>query len=119
MERVMIEQDGLILCTDVRIADDFWTRFCGLMGESGLNEGEGLLLMHCGSIHTCFMKFAIDVVYLDAEMRVLTIETVVPWKAGHYIRGAKHVLELSVGEGRKLEPGHKIMLISKHQGRGR
>jgi len=46
------------------------------------------------------MRFPIDAVYLDKELRVVGIETVAPWHVGRIFRGARHTLELPAGCGR-------------------
>ena len=51
----------------VEIADNFFRRFCGLMGKKNLPARHGLLISPCNSIHMCFMKFPIDAVFLDAH----------------------------------------------------
>ena len=89
----------------VAVADTFFTRFKGLMLRKALLPGEGLLLKNCSTIHCCFMRFPIDVVYLDDNMQVVGVETVKPWRLGHIFRGAKHVLELDAGKARDLAPG--------------
>ncbi len=70
----------------------------GLLGRSGLEAGEGMLFPRTGSVHTMFMRFPIDVVFLDAELRVLSVREAVP--AWHAVkeRGAKWTLELAAGE---------------------
>ena len=89
----------------VTVADRFWLRFRGLMGKRSLAPHSGLLLTQCGSIHTCFMRFPIDVVYLSAEYAVLYTETVKPWRIGKLVRHVKHTLELPVGEKERFEIG--------------
>lgn len=89
-----IMQKEFVLADRVSVADSFFTRFLGLMGKKDLQKGEGLLLKQCSSIHTCFMKFAIDVVYFDKNYKVLYIETVFPWRVGKIVKGAKNILEL-------------------------
>lgn len=108
---IAISQNGEIAYPQIEVADDFWQRFCGLMGRKQLEDGEGLLLRHCSSIHTCFMKFSIDVVYLDRNFKVLDYETVRPWKIGSLIKGAHHVLELPAGAGTQLKRGNPIALM--------
>jgi uncharacterized membrane protein (UPF0127 family) len=79
----------------------------GLLGRSGLERGEGLLLEPAGSIHTFFMRFPIDVVYLDGESRVVkVVRELRPWRASA-CRGAHAALELAAGEAARvrLEPG--------------
>ncbi len=75
----------------------------GLKGRRSLPAGEGLLLRPASSIHTAFMRFPIDVVFLDRRLRVVGIaEHVRPWRiAGR--RGARAVLELSAGESARLD----------------
>ena len=73
-------------------------RMRGLLGRRALAEGEGILLRPAGSIHTFFMRFAIDAVFLDRDLVVIGIEpSLGPWRtAGR--RGAKSVVELASGE---------------------
>ncbi|SEA12398.1 hypothetical protein SAMN02745687_01845 [Lachnospiraceae bacterium NK3A20] len=92
----------------IRMADTFGTRFRGLMGEEKLPEGEGLLLKGCSAIHCCFMKFPIDVIYLDAQNRVLAVETVKPWHAGMIRRGVKNILEVNRGEAEGIKAGDEM-----------
>ncbi|HLO94144.1 MAG TPA: DUF192 domain-containing protein, partial [Burkholderiaceae bacterium] len=54
-------------------ARSFWQRLGGLLVRPRLGAGEGLLLKPCNSVHTCFMRYAIDVIYLDREGRVLKL----------------------------------------------
>ena len=74
-----------------------WERMRGLLGRAGLAPGEGLLIERCSSIHTCFMRFAIDVVYLDADWRVVKkVRRLAPWRFSG-CRRAAHTLELAAG----------------------
>jgi uncharacterized membrane protein (UPF0127 family) len=95
---VTIERGGgAVACERCRVADTFWTRFRGLQLRPPLEEDEGLLIRPCGSVHTFFMRFPVDVVFLDAELTVLGVrEAVRPWRAAAQ-RGAKAVLELPAG----------------------
>jgi uncharacterized membrane protein (UPF0127 family) len=73
-------------------------RMLGLMGRRGLPAGEGLLLSPAPSIHTAFMRFPIDALFLDRELEVLEIvERLRPWRIAAK-RGARAVLELPAGE---------------------
>lgn len=108
---IAISQDGEVFYPQIEVADNFWQRFCGLMGRKQLADGAGLLLKRCSSIHTCFMKFTIDVVYLDRNLKVLEYETIRPWKLGSLIKGVSHVLELPEGAGSQLKRGHPISLM--------
>ena len=91
----------------ISVADTPLARMKGLLGRRSLDAGEGLLLRPAGSVHTAFMRFAIDVVFLDRDLRVLRIApSVAPWRVVAQ-RGAKAVLELPAGgaERNGLEPG--------------
>jgi uncharacterized protein len=96
-----------VVCHRCAVADRPLSRLRGLMGRRALAPGEGLLLKPTPSIHTCFMRFAIDAVFLDAELRVLAVAPELrPWRfAGR--RRTRAVLELPEGEAQRLglEPG--------------
>ena len=95
---MIISCGSRVIADKVKIADSFLSRFIGLMGRKSLDEGEGLLLLKCSSIHCFFMKIPIDAVYLSGDMKVLYKETIRPWRIGKIVRGARHVLELAVGK---------------------
>jgi uncharacterized membrane protein (UPF0127 family) len=81
----------------LRIADRFTSRLRGLMLAPPLAPNEGLLLTRCGSIHSAFMRQAIDVVYLDRSGTVMRcVEKLEPWRASMGWRAAQ-VLELAAG----------------------
>jgi uncharacterized protein len=84
------------------VADKPWSRMRGLLGRNGLDRGEGLLLKPCGSVHTLFMGFPIDVVFLDRELSVVSVRPELrPWRTAG-ARGAKVTLELAAGEAARL-----------------
>jgi uncharacterized membrane protein (UPF0127 family) len=93
--------DGQRVCVGI-LADRPLRRMRGLMGRRSLSPGEGLLLTPAPAIHTAFMRFSIDALFLDRELRVLGIaERLRPWR----VAGEKHarsVLELRAGECQRL-----------------
>jgi uncharacterized membrane protein (UPF0127 family) len=93
----LLGEDGRVVCARCAVADTAPARLKGLLGRSGLGEGEGLLLRPAGSVHTAFMRFPIDAVFLDRDQRVLRVAAgLAPWRAAGR-RGAKSVLELPAG----------------------
>lgn len=87
----------------VEVADSFLRRFCGLMLRRALPADGGLLLAPCASIHMCFMRFAIDAVYLDDDCRILKIAPhLLPWLGLSCCRGAWGCLELPAGAAARL-----------------
>ena len=80
-----------------------WERMRGLLGREGLAPGEGLLIEHCSSIHMFFMRFAIDVVYLDAKWQVVKkVTELAPWRLSGCLR-ACHTLELPADALERVE----------------
>ena len=63
------------------VARTFWQRFKGLMGRKALAKGEGMLILKCNSIHTCFMRFPIDATFLDCDDNVVkVVRNIRPWR---------------------------------------
>lgn len=89
----------------LEVADTRAARRRGLLGRDGI-EG-ALLLTPTRMVHTFGMRFAIDVAHLDAEMVVLSVVTMAPWRIGRWQRRARHVIEAEAGALRHwgVEPG--------------
>ena len=87
-----------VLAQQVEQACTFLTRLKGLMGRKDLEPGYALLLDPCPQIHTCFMRFDIDVLFLDKANRVVgVLERVKPWRMSRYYVSARRTLELPGG----------------------
>lgn len=88
---------GTVLGRHIRRADNLWSRGVGLLGRGGLAEGEGLHIVPCGSVHMFFMRFALDIVYLDRDLHVVkTVGNLKPWRMS-LAQGAKSAIELPTG----------------------
>ena len=88
-------------------------RLKGLLGRRSLASDEGVYLRPASSVHTFFMRFPIDAVFVDGEGRVLKVAAGLrPWRAAG-CRGARAVLELSSGESerRGVRPGDQLVLV--------
>mgnify|MGYP002085551984 CR=1 FL=1 len=99
-ERVIIYNldSKAILGDKLHRADTFFKRLCGLLPYRSLPAGEMMLIIPCNSVHTCFMRFPIDVLYLNKEGRIVALyENVPPWKLLPVKREACCVLELPAG----------------------
>src|SRR3954470_24179243 len=102
MPRVLQRQDGSPVCERCLLAETPLTRLKGLLGRRGLEQGEGLLLRPAASIHTFFMRFPIDAVWVDRELNVLDVaHDISPWRTAA-CKGAKGVVELASGEARRV-----------------
>lgn len=101
--------NGELLCGDCRLAATFMTRFRGLMGRARLAPDEGLVL-RTSSVHTSFMRFPIDVVFLDRDLVVRRIVGAMkPWRVAA-CRSARWALELPANtcEARGLRVGEAL-----------
>jgi len=88
---------GGVVCERCVVASRPLRRMRGLLGRGSLPAGEGILLKPARSIHTFFMRFPIDVVFVDAQLAVVSIATLPPWRTAAE-RRAFSVLELAAGE---------------------
>lgn len=89
-------ETGEVLVARLRVAQTFWSRFCGLQLQPRLAPDQGLLITRCSSVHTHWMRFTIDILFLDASGRVLGIRSQVrPWRFVLGFRGTKQVLEVA------------------------
>ena len=83
----------------------------GLLGRRSLPSGEGILLQPASSIHTAFMLFPIDAVFVDSGGQVMkVVRSLRPWRAAA-CRGARAVLELPAGEAerRGIAAGQRLL----------
>lgn len=91
--------EGRFIAHEVRIACSLASRLLGLARERSLPTRGGLLLSAALGVHTLGMRFAIDVVFLSRQMRVLGVVSVVPpWRVLLAPRGTGRVLELAAGQ---------------------
>ncbi len=91
------------LIPNLEVADDMRTRGVGLLGRSSLAEDHALWILRCNSIHTFFMKFAIDCVFVDKNLKVKAIyKDVKPWRLLLPVWGARSVFEMASGVSSKL-----------------
>ena len=107
--------ENKILVENLSIANSLWARGLGLLGRRSMSSEEALLITRCNSIHTFFMKFSIDCVFLDKDMKVKSIRTYVePGRFVLPVWGASSVIELAAGVsikcnikvGDQLDVGH-------------
>ncbi|MGA4801091.1 DUF192 domain-containing protein [Streptomyces lavendulocolor] len=96
----------------VEIAASYGTRRRGLLGRDGI--AGALLLSPCNSVHTFRMRFAIDVAYLDRELRVVDVVTMAPGRLGLPRPRARHVLEAEAGAMERwgVRPGTRLTITA-------
>ena len=99
------------MCERCLLAETALTRMRGLLGRRELPGREGILLKPASSVHMAFMRFAIDAVFLDRDLRIVKIATdLKPWRVAG-ARGSKSVLEIAAGEAarRGLSVGDRLV----------
>ena len=90
---------GTTIAQKGQIATSPIKRLVGLLGRKNLSPNQALVLRPCSGIHTFFMRFALDVLFLDRNMRVIKlIQNYPPNRLSPTIWGAKIVVELPVGK---------------------
>jgi uncharacterized membrane protein (UPF0127 family) len=105
---------GTVLVGRAAVAGTFWTRLAGLAGRRSLPADEGLIFPGTSWVHTCFMRFPIDLVFYRLQGREAVVLDVVqallPWRLSRYCRRASGVLELSAGAAREgqTQPGDRL-----------
>jgi len=115
---VLNRTKGLVVAEELEVADSLWGRFRGLMGRKELAHGTAMLIRPSSSIHTFFMRFPIDAVFLDRADRVVRVaERVFPWRLAFGGR-AHAVLELPVGAAAEsgIEPGDMLSFTDEAPG---
>lgn len=104
-----------ILLPELETARSFWSRGVGLLGRKGLNAEQGLWILWGNSIHTCFMRFTIDCVFMDRNLKVKALKkNVKPWRFVAPVWGATSVIEMSEGmiEQLEIELGEQLNVVS-------
>ena len=89
---------GSVLGTRVVLADRWWLRLRGLLGRDDLKPGEGLLLRPCRAVHMSWMRFPVDVAFLDHRGGVVaTYHALPPGSRTGWHGAARDALELPAG----------------------
>lgn len=88
----------VLLASKIEIADNFFTRTIGLLGRDSIANGSGLWIKKCNSIHTFFMQFPIDVIFVDKKLKVISVcRDLKPWRITRLHFKATSVFELPAG----------------------
>lgn len=99
MQTKTFQVEGADTALTVHLATTFWQRFRGLMLRRPLPPATALLIAPCNSIHMCFMRFAIDAIYLDKQGKILKITRYLrPWLSLSACWHAHSVLEMTAGQ---------------------
>ena len=117
LARVRRPADGAVVCERCEIPESSFGRARGLLGRDGLEPGTGMLIDRAGSVHMFFMRFPIDVVFLDRDWRVVGVRhRLRTWR----VAGARHAvaaLELPAGTAAEagIEEGDVLALEDQEE----
>lgn len=100
---------GKIIADKLEMNDTYFSRLIGLLGRKGLENGQGIVLKPCNSIHTCFMRFSIDAVFISKDFKVLKIvKNMKAWKFSPIVLKSLYTLEVAAGTIQDLDVGDEI-----------
>jgi uncharacterized membrane protein (UPF0127 family) len=98
MAKLMNDSKTQVFLADLVIAKNPWTRMKGLLGTQDLSASAGMYFPGANSIHTFFMNYALDLVFLDSKMKVKALKrNVVPGQIVWPVWGASSVVEMKSG----------------------
>lgn len=112
----------VLLAWKGRLADSFAGRLVGLLGRRHMEPGEALILRPCNSIHSFFMRFPFDAVFLDGKGRVIaSVSRMSPFRILKPVYGGETVIELPAGtlEGSGTRVGDVLVWFSGERGETR
>jgi uncharacterized membrane protein (UPF0127 family) len=109
---VKLSGSGTVVGDKVRLAHNSWQRFLGLMGTRDLDRGSGMLFEKTNAVHGFFMRYAVRLIFLDAQGRVLVVARLRPWRVGPIVRQARFVLELpEYSASSEVRPGDQLVWV--------
>lgn len=112
--KIFNKTKNTLLAEEVVLANNLLTRMQGLLGKREMKKGQALILNPCDSVHTFFMRFTIDVIFVDRQQKVdLAISCLKPWRLSPVCWKAKFAIELPCGviKDSHTEKGDEIAII--------
>jgi uncharacterized membrane protein (UPF0127 family) len=111
LKRVVHARTGSVVATAIAEATGPWTSFKGLMLRKSLPPGHGMMFRPARGIHTQFMRFPIDLIYLDRSDRVVKVRpAMAPWRFD--FTNADAVIEMNAGaaQANDIQPGDHLLI---------
>ncbi len=115
MKLLNASKNQTVVIDQLEIADSLWSRLKGLLGRASMSHNNAMWFDNCTSIHTFFMKFSIDVVFLDRSMKVKRVYAgVKPGRLVGPVWGARSVVEMAAGKmaTTTVEIGDQLNVVS-------
>ncbi len=111
---MILKANGECVASDVEFAESYFQQIKGLMFRKQLPMESALIFVmdkaKTTSIHMLFVKFPIDVLFLDENKKILKISTLRPWTGFAWSRDTRYIIEMNAGMASKnnLKPGEKL-----------
>lgn len=113
---LIIKETNAIICENLQLANTYFKRLKGLMFTKELPAQNAMQIIPCKEIHTFFMNYSIDVLYLDSKNNIVSIDAnLKPGKIGKLIKNAKSVIELPEGKTKEfyIKVGQTVVFINE------
>lgn len=114
---ILVNKDyNTVISDNLTVADTYFKRLKGLMFTKELPSQNALQIIPCSEIHTFFMNYSIDVLYLDGNNSIVYMdEKLQPRKVGKYVKNAKSVIELPEGKIKEadIKVGQTVQCIKR------
>ncbi|MHB9034041.1 MAG: DUF192 domain-containing protein [Anaerolineae bacterium] len=115
VEKIKINniKNNNIISQSAHRANSYFRRLIGLMFRKTLSPGEALIINPCSSVHTHWMRFAIDVIYVNKDNVVVGIDhNLKPWRLGRFYKKVQYVIELPAGtaQATNTQPGDIVSI---------
>jgi uncharacterized membrane protein (UPF0127 family) len=111
--RTINKTKNTVIAQETEVADTAFSRLKGLLGRDNLPAGCGLVITQCRSIHMFFMRFGIDVIFVDRKNRVVgTVKRIKPFALSPYFWRATKAIELPEGviDGTRTAVGDEVVV---------
>lgn len=101
-----------VVARNVVVAATLFSRFRGLLGRSHFNVDDAIVLKPCSQVHTFGMRFEIDAIFCDSDLRVLHVESLRRRRLSRRVSGASCCVEIAFGRAEEceIEPGVQLEL---------
>jgi uncharacterized membrane protein (UPF0127 family) len=109
---LVVERTGAPLASRVFVADTWGSRLRGLIGRRPLAPGEAIWILPCRQVHTHFLGYPLQLVFVDDDRRVArVIDTLRPWRISPWVDGAASVIELHAGHPAPVRTGDRLLRV--------
>lgn len=112
--KIFNKTSNMFLAEEAFVADSLFLRIKGLLGRKDIAGNQALVIKPCNAIHSFFMRFPIDVLFVDGNNRIVAVEkSFKPWRIGKLYTKAKYVVELKSGiiDKALIRVGDEIALL--------